>query len=129
MKKYLIIAVLLAMIIGLMSVTGAAAYGDNDNNRDRGGPFKTQDAVLVTVCEDLELTYAYPPDPPSSIPKKMIDTKGYNKFKLYAYMEAVDPANFASLNSEYMWISITEQATLDPDELPYLHKGSPETLG
>ena len=126
MKKYLIIAVLLAMILGLMSVTGAAAYGDNDNNRDRSGPFKTQDAVLVTVCEDLELEFG-PPN--NGIPMKAINAKGYNKFKLYAYMEAVNPADFASLNSEYMWISITEQATLDPDELPYLHRGPPETLG
>ena len=36
MKKYLIIAVLVALIIGLMSVTGAAAYGGDDDDRNGG---------------------------------------------------------------------------------------------
>ena len=108
MKKYLIIAVLVAMIIGLMSVTGAAA---GDNNTQIGGPFKTQDAVLITVCEDLELEYG------DSIPSIMIDTKGYNKFKLYAYMTP-----YTGVNQSYMRIMLHEAATLDSEKALYLSR-------
>jgi len=100
MRKYVIIAVLVAMILGLMSVTGAAAYGGDDNVGDRGGPFKSEEAVLVTVCENLELEWG------ESIPLKAINTKGYNNFKLYAYATP-----FEGVNPAHVRISLSELAT------------------
>lgn len=123
MKKLVIIAVIVAMILGLMSVTSVSAEGPPSPP----APFATEDAVLVTVCEDVELTYVNPPASPDMIPKMMIDTKGYTKFKLYAYMKPVDDEDFASVNASYMRISIWEHATLDPEEFPYLRRGTEST--
>ncbi len=110
MKKLLIIAVLVAMVLGLMSVTGAAAEGPPSPP----APFETEDAVLVTVCEDLTLEYG------DNIPFKAIDTKGYNKFKLYVYMIPVEETDFESINATYMRISLQECATPDPEKYAYL---------
>ena len=125
MKKLLVIAVLVAMVAGLVSVTGVSAEGPPSPP----APFETEDAVLVTVCEDVVLEWRVLGVPPNNvIPLKYIDTKGYNKFKLYAYMKPVEDTDFADVNASYLRISLAECATPDPEKFAYQYRGTnPDT--
>ncbi|MFC2015216.1 hypothetical protein ACFLUP_04415, partial [Chloroflexota bacterium] len=74
MKKLIIIAVVLVMVLGLLLTTGASAA----DPPAQPVPFRSGDAVLLTIAEDVVI------EPGVSSMGDYIDVKSYRQFKVYA---------------------------------------------
>jgi hypothetical protein len=106
MKRIIVLAVAVVLILGLVFSTGALAEGPPSPP----APFATENTVLVTICEDVVL------EPGQSAPGvPCINAQDYRLFKIYAYMKPGEGINCESTEPfivpEDVRVRVRESAT------------------